>query len=64
MNPNQQWPAINWPVPDIIAKYLQIASAADGADADRIAACFTEDGQVTDIALRAPGSPAGETSVR
>ena len=49
MNPNQQWPAMNWPVPDIIAKYLQIASAADGADADRIAACFTEDGQVTDV---------------
>jgi len=40
---------MNWPVPDIIAKYLQIASASDGADADRIAACFTEDGQVTDV---------------
>jgi len=49
MNQNQKWPAMNWPVPDIIAKYLQIASAADGADADRIAACFTEDGQVTDV---------------
>ena len=35
-------------IPTIIGNYLQIARSADPADADRIAACFTEDGEVTD----------------
>jgi hypothetical protein len=35
-------------IPGIISNYLQIASSADLADADQIAACLTEDGEVTD----------------
>jgi ketosteroid isomerase-like protein len=35
-------------MPSIVNTYLQIASSADPADADRIATCFTEDGVVID----------------
>ena len=35
-------------MPEIITRYLRIASAADAADADRIVACFTGDAEVLD----------------
>jgi ketosteroid isomerase-like protein len=35
-------------IPGIVSTYLQIAGSVDRADADRIAACFTDDAELTD----------------
>jgi len=35
-------------IPDIVTSFLRMASSDDPADAEAIAACFTEDAEVTD----------------
>jgi hypothetical protein len=49
MSKDEHSVAIKGAVPQVILEYLELAGRTNRADADRIAACFTEDGQVTDF---------------
>ena len=55
---NERWIHLTGHLPEVIARYLNIARSADAVDADRIVACFTADGQVTDVDETIRGSAA------
>jgi hypothetical protein len=58
MNQNEQWTRLTSALPEVIGRYLNIANSADPVDADRVVACFTADGQVTDVDEAIRGSAA------
>jgi hypothetical protein len=55
---NELWTHLTGHLPEVIARYLNIARSAEAVDADRIVACFTADGQVTDVDETIRGSAA------
>jgi SnoaL-like domain len=55
---NDQWTHLTRHLPEVIARYLNIARSANAVDADRIVACCTADGQVTDVDETIRGSAA------